>query len=113
MKVFLAILIAALMWVVNPADEAFAKSKLSKVEVQQIIIGKSWHNNRGAFVFRSNGTYQYDRHDGSYTWRGKYTLKDNGLIKGSKTNYRFYLKNDGSYQYYHSRSRRYFPVIFN
>ena len=113
MKVYLTILIAAFAWFVNPTEEAFAKSKLTKAEVQQIIIGKSWHNNRGRFVFRSNGTYQYDKLDGSSTFRGKYVLKVNGLVKGEKTNYRFYRKNDGSYQYYHSRSRRYFPVIFN
>ena len=112
MKLHATILVLITAFILGSPDPAFARSKLSKAEVQQIVIGKTWHNKRGKFIFRSNGTYQYDQHDGSFTWRGRYTLKSNGLVKGEKTSYRFYRKKDGTYQYFHSRSRKYFPVIF-
>ena len=112
MRVILVAFAISLFGFLSFANDAHARTKLTKAEVQQLIIGKRWHNNNGKFIFRSNGTYQYDRLDGSFTFRGDYALKENGLIKGKSTSYRFYRKKDGSYLYYHSSSRKFIPVIF-
>ncbi|MEM8652361.1 MAG: hypothetical protein AAGF54_17665 [Pseudomonadota bacterium] len=91
----------------SPAE---ARTKLTKQEVQQTFIDRRWRGPKGHFMFRSNGTYTYTVFDGSLIFNGKYKLKADGSIKGERTTYRFYKKNNGSYIYYHTRSRKFFPA---
>ena len=88
-----------------------ARSKLSKAEVQRIFIGKSWRGPSGSFLFSRNGTYKFHHWQRGETfgpWR--YKLGNDGVIRSDYTNYRFYRKSNGRYEYHHSQSNRFYPA---
>ena len=91
--------------------EDAVRTQLTPEEVQNVFIGTPWYGPNGAFLFRKNGTYTYKRFDRSSprgTW--SYEMLANGKLSGSSTDYTFYRLKDGRYQYFHSRSGRYYPA---
>lgn len=86
-------------------------TQLTPTEVRTVFIGTPWHNPSGAFLFREDGTYTYkdfDKPTPRGTW--DYEMQEDGTLKGGTTNYTFYRLNDGSYEYYHSQSNRYYSA---
>ena len=96
------------------AQETFAKTPLTKTEVQEQFIGIPWHGPSGAFLFRKDGTYTYqdfNRSKPSGAW--SYRILKDGTLKGHTTSYTFYRRNNGKYLYYHSKSRKNYKAIPN
>ena len=110
MRYLLTISIALFCAITSPSIEANAATKLTKLEVQQVFIDRSWGNRHGTFLFRSNGTYTWKSADGSTTVNAKFTFKKDGSLKGNTTTYRFYKNTNGTYKYYHTRSRKYYKA---
>lgn len=92
---------------------ARAGEQLTKDEVVATFIGKPWHGPNGAFLFRKDGSYVYERF-GESRLRGpwRYEIESDGMLSSEYTNYTFYKTVNG-YRYVHSRSGRYFSASPN
>jgi len=94
------------------ANALMHRKKLTKAEVSAIFIGKLWRGPSGTFHFKKDGTYTF-RNGGKVGGPWNYQLKPDGTIRSTYTNYWFYRKSNGDYQYWHSRSRRFYPAFVN
>ncbi|PKP85010.1 MAG: hypothetical protein CVT80_04970 [Alphaproteobacteria bacterium HGW-Alphaproteobacteria-2] len=92
------------------AATAQAQQLLSADEAREIFVGKPWHSDHGAFIFRDDGTYSYHEF-GQQQERGTwpYRILRNGTFTTRTTDYTFYRTRDG-YEYHHSRSNRRYPA---
>ena len=107
----LAICVGVLAAMSTSAD---AGERLTRDEVVETFIDTPWHSKWGAFLFRSDGTYSYfefklNKERGTWNYR----LKPDGALSGASTDYIFLRRKNGSYYYFHTRSRRYFDAFPN
>lgn len=110
MKISLLLSLAVFCIALTVSAPTEARSKLSKAEVQRVFIGKWWRNPSGSFLFSRNGTYKYRRRGVTYgPWN--YQFRPDGSIRGKTTDYQFYRKSNGGYEYFHSRTRQYIPAF--
>ncbi len=86
------------------------RERLTVDEVQATFVGKRWRGPKGTFYFSEDGTYTYTEF-GSTDTRGPwvYEVKADGELASDYTSYIFY-KVDGGYEYFHTRSRKYYPA---
>jgi hypothetical protein len=86
---------------------AQAATQLSPAEVREVFIGTPWHNDKGAFLFKKDGTYTYQEFNKSKP-RGvwEYHMLESGALDGESTRYTFYRRKNGKYFYIHSRTNK-------
>ncbi|WP_350032082.1 hypothetical protein [Sphingopyxis sp.] len=100
----MAVLLLAIACTTTGTDD---RTRLTAAEVRATFIDRPWRSPSGTFLFRSDGTYTYQRIGQARAGPWNYTLRPDGVIEGANTNYTFYRNPDGSLVYHHSRSGRF------
>ncbi|MCP4284492.1 MAG: hypothetical protein GY792_08580 [Gammaproteobacteria bacterium] len=92
----------------TPADAD--RTQLTAAEVQSTFIGRKWRSPGGTFLFNSS-TYTYWPNSGRRLDANNYEMLPDGTLHGASTSYTFYRNEDGTYSYYHSRTKRMIPAF--
>lgn len=107
----LILLTGPVMAACNTTAGTADRTRLTAAEVRATFIDRPWRSPNGTFLFRSDGTYTYQRIGQALAGPWNYTLRPDGVIEGATTNYTFYRNPDGSLVYHHSRSGRFIKAL--
>ena len=84
-------------------------SRLSAEEVRSTLIGRPWRGNVGVYFFQESGTYNYRTGTGMVLGPWRYTLDEDGTIRGGGTEFTFF-RIGPSIRYRNTTSDGYFLV---